>query len=89
MKQARTIPHRPVDGRAVDLAVPVELNGPERRVLALRFGSPGRVMTYGEIARLLDVSTFTVRRTEQEALRKLRHSALREERAGREEWDEV
>lgn len=89
MRQRLSISYHLVDGRAADLAVPMELNGPERRVLALRFGSPGRVMTYGNVARLLGVSTFVVRRTEQEALRKLRHSALRGERADREEWDEV
>lgn len=61
----------------------------EELVLRLRFGSGRTPQTHPEVARLLGVSDSTVRRIEQQALRKLRLSALGPIGKGWQGWDEV
>ena len=61
----------------------------EELVLRLRFGSAQQAHTRAEVAREIGVSTATVRRIEQVALRKLRLSALGPISSGWQGWDEV
>ena len=61
----------------------------EELVLRLRFGSARQATTREEVAREIGVSTATVRRIEQVALRKLRLSALGPISSGWQGWDEV
>lgn len=61
----------------------------EELVLRLRFGNGRTAQTRAEVARLLGVSDRTIRRIEQQALRKLRLSALGPVGRGWPGWDEV
>jgi FixJ family two-component response regulator len=61
----------------------------EELVLRLRFGRVRATRTRQQVAQLLRVSDATVQRIEQQALRKLRLSALGPITGGWQGWDEV
>ncbi len=65
------------------------LDHQEELVLRLRFGSARTPHPRAAVARLLGVSDETVRRVEDQALRKLRQSALGPVSGGWAGWDEV